>query len=76
MTVPRMRLRGRNDFERRANELGPIREYEADLEGRIYAVYENGEILPTGLFLPALAGQSHIADGGLNQAVEEALGRA
>jgi hypothetical protein len=66
-------VRARNDFERRANELGVINEYEADSKGRIYACYDNGEVLPTGLFLPALAGQTHIATGGLDQAIEEAL---
>jgi hypothetical protein len=34
--------------------------YEVDGEGRVYAVYANGEVLPTGLIRKAFAGKSHI----------------
>jgi hypothetical protein len=35
--------------------------YEADGSGHVYAEYGNGEILPTGVVLTALASQSQIS---------------
>jgi hypothetical protein len=63
-------------FVKRAAELGAITEYEADGSGRVYAVYENNEILPIGITILSLAGLSHIPLDRLDVAVRaEWLGR-
>src|SRR6187551_2726575 len=56
-------------FKERAGALGAITHYEADSAGRVYAVYENGEVLPISVTLPSLAGRSNIPQGGFDQAV-------
>jgi len=61
-------------FEQRAAELGAINAYEADSAGRIYAKFENGEVLPTGLTVRSLAGRSDIPQGGLDMAIEAERG--
>jgi flagellar hook protein FlgE len=60
-------------FKKRAAELGAIQEYEADSGGRVYAVYENGEVLPIGVTLTALAGRSKLTPDQFNGAVQEAM---
>ncbi len=61
-------------FRKRANDLGSIVAYEADGAGRIYAVYENTEILPIGVVLRSLASQSNITPAAFDHAVREAVG--
>lgn len=41
-------------------ESPPPERYEADSEGRVYAEYADGSILPTGMVVPSLRSQSNI----------------
>jgi flagellar hook protein FlgE len=61
-------------FRQRAKEVGRITAYEASGDGSVYAVYENGEVLPIGVVLPSLAGQSRITLAAFDHAVREAVG--